>query len=211
MREVRSLDAQAGGGFAEIAAGPAGCATDKAMDPFMELTFECPQCKTTNHVLDVESSSQGRCRHCQSVRDLHAGAIGEGGVLDACPWCGTADVYIQKDFPQGLGLFIVVVGFAVSTVFWYYERPVLTYLVLLASALLDMILYYRVPDVAICYRCLSQIRGPGSNPEGRFQPFDLAVGERYRQERIRIEAIRKRGDSVAPSPPTVADQGAGPS
>ena len=75
-----------------------------------------------------------------------------------------------------------------------------TYLVLLASALLDMVLYYRVPDVTICYRCLSQVRGPGSNPESRFRPFDLAVGERYRQERIRIEELRKRGGPVGVRP-----------
>jgi hypothetical protein len=123
----------------------------------------------------------------------------EDGQLSACPLCATNDLYVQKDFPQGLGLFIVVVGFAISTVFWYFERPVLTYLVLLLSALVDMMLYYRVPDVTICYRCLSQARGAGSNPWGRFHPFDLAIGERYRQERIRIEELRKRGASVEPS------------
>ena len=119
----------------------------------------------------------------------------------------------------------MIVGFVISTVFWYLEMPLFTYLVLLGSALLDMVLYYRVPDVTICYRCLSQIRGEGSNPEGRFQPFDLAVGERYRQERIRIEELRKRGSTVEliASPPvrstrrempdarTVADLIPGPS
>ena len=56
--------------------------------------------------------------------------------LQACPLCMTTDLYIQKDFPQGLGLFIVVVGFAISTVFWYYEMPIPAYLVLVASGLL---------------------------------------------------------------------------
>jgi hypothetical protein len=79
------------------------------------------------------------------------------GRLEGCPWCATGELYIQKDFPQGLGLFIVIVGFAISTVFWYLERPLVTYAVLLGSALLDLALYYRVPDVTICYRCLSQV------------------------------------------------------
>jgi hypothetical protein len=122
---------------------------------------------------------------------LKEGAV-EHGILRYCPCCATTDLYIQKDFPQGLGLAIVVVGFAVSTVYWYYERPIPAFAVLLASALLDMLLYYKVPDVTICYRCLSQIRGPGSNPEGIYQPFDLAIGERYRQERLRIEQIHNR-------------------
>ena len=119
----------------------------------------------------------------------------EHGATAGLPLVCDRPIFIsRKDFPQGLGLFIVIVGFVISTVFWYYEMPLVTYLVLLASALLDMVLYYRVPDVTICYRCLSQVRGPGSNVGGRFKPFDLAIGERYRQERIRVEELRKRGE-----------------
>ena len=121
--------------------------------------------------------------------------------MRSCAWCATDDLYVQKDFPQGLGLLIVIVGFAISTVFWYLERPIPAYVVLLASALLDMILYYRVPDVTICYRCLGQYRGVGSNLEGRFKPFDLATGERYRQERLRAEQLRKQGASANSPPP----------
>ena len=50
---------------------------------------------------------------------------------------------------------------------------IFTYLVLIISIALDFLMYYRVPDVTICYRCLSQFRGKGSNPPGRFKPFDL--------------------------------------
>jgi hypothetical protein len=62
----------------------------------------------------------------------------------------------------------------------------------MATAGLDVVLYYRVPDLTVCYRCLSQFRGPGSNPAGRFLPFDLAIGERYRQERLRVEELRQQ-------------------
>jgi hypothetical protein len=114
----------------------------------------------------------------------------------------TTDLYIQKDFPQGLGLFTILVGFAISTVFWYYEMPIPAYLVLVASVLLDYVLYHTVGDVTICYRCLSQLRGPGANPDGRFKPFDLALGERYRQERLRILQLREQG--AAADRPAVA-------
>ena len=77
--------------------------------------------------------------------------------------------------------------------------PIPAYLVLFASAIFDMILYYRVPDVTICYRCLGQYRGAGSNPNGRFAWFDLAIGERYRQERLRAEELRGRGASAGGS------------
>jgi hypothetical protein len=173
----------------------------------MELTTQCPDCGAVNHVPELETAETLACRRCGARRDLRRESIEEGQLV-ACPRCATTDLYIQKDFPQALGLFIVVVGFVISTVFWYLELPVATYIVLLASALLDMVLYYRVLDVTICYRCLSQVRGPGSNPEGRFRPFDLAIGERYRQERIRVEELRRRGGSVdsapgAPSHPPV--------
>jgi hypothetical protein len=164
----------------------------------MELTFQCPNCEAVNNLPSLESAQEASCRQCGLGRRLHRELIDDGHLL-ACPWCATSDLYLQKDFPQGLGLFIVIMGFVISTVFWYYEMPLATYLVLLISALLDMVLYYRVSDVTICYRCLSQVRGAGSSGGGRFQPFDLAIGERYRQERIRIEELRQRGEAAQPS------------
>ncbi|MEA2630536.1 MAG: hypothetical protein QOE66_755 [Chloroflexota bacterium] len=161
----------------------------------MELTFECPICHAVGSVSPVEATPTASCAGCKQPRALRREAFEDGG-LRSCAWCGTEDLYLQKDFPQGLGLAIVVLGFAISTVFWYYEMPIPAYLVLLASALLDMVLYYRVPDVTICYRCLGQYRGAGANPGGRFLAFDLAIGERYRQERLRAEQLRSRGASA---------------
>jgi hypothetical protein len=171
----------------------------------MELTHACRSCGAVARVPDVDSVREIACDACGDVRAVPGGAFRDGR-LHACACCATEDFYRQKDFPQALGLVIVVVGFAISTVFWYYERPLWTYAILLASALLDMVLYYKVPDVAICYRCLAQYRGPRANPGGAFAPFDLGVGERYRQERLRVEEHRRsaradvgRGD--APPPP----------
>jgi hypothetical protein len=126
---------------------------------------------------------------------LHEEAV-DDSRLESCPWCISTDLYSQKDFPPALGLGIVMAQFAVSTVFWYYEMPIATYSVLLASALLDWALYPRVPDVTVCYRCSCQVRGSGSNPDGRNKPFDQAIGERYRQERIRSQQLRERGASA---------------
>ena len=158
----------------------------------MELTFSCPSCGTVGQVAPLQSAEQAVCRRCGFTRTLHPEAFSEAGLV-ACPWCLTTDLYIQKDFPQALGLFIVLVGFAISTVFWYYEMPIATFAVLLVSALLDGVLYYTVRDVTICYRCSSQVRGDTGPAAGRFQPFDLAIGERYRQERIRAQHLRERG------------------
>jgi hypothetical protein len=164
----------------------------------MELTFECAGCHAVGRVAAVESQAEARCEGCQSHRELRRDAF-EAQELRACPLCGTEDLYLQKDFPQGFGLTIVVVGFVISTVFWYRDEPLPALGVLLLSALADMALYYLVPDVTICYRCLSQYRGAGTNPEGRFRGFDLAVGERYRQERIRAEHLRSQGSTSGPT------------
>jgi hypothetical protein len=164
----------------------------------MELTFQCANCSQVNHVPAWETAGIARCVRCGVERSLHAEVV-QKNQLQACPCCATTDLYIQKDFPQGLGLFIVIVGFVISTIFWYFEMPVITYLILLMSALLDMLLFYRVPNVTICYRCLSQVRGAGSDAGGRYQPFDLAIGERYRQERLRIEELRKRDRTIKSS------------
>jgi hypothetical protein len=166
----------------------------------MELTFECPACGKVGGLKPIESAATVSCAGCGHVRELRTGAI-DGGALRACPWCATEDLYVQKDFPHGLGLAIVAAGFVMSTVFWYFYMPIIALSVLLATAALDLALYYLVPDVTICYRCLCQYRGEGANPGGRFGPFDLAVGERYRQERLRVEELRRQ-EAADPTRPT---------
>jgi hypothetical protein len=166
----------------------------------MELTFECPGCGVVVEVPDVASAPALTCAACGWSRALDPTAIVDG-QLTSCAVCATDDLYFQKDFPRVLGLAIVVLGFAISTVFWAYYLPIAATAVLLISAALDLVLYYVVPDVTICYRCQSQYRGPGANPRGRFAPFDLAIGERYRQERLRVEQLRERPNPADPSPP----------
>lgn len=169
----------------------------------MELTYACPGCGQVNGIASIETVEVLRCRSCGREQPLAAGSLAAGALV-ACPVCATSDMYLQKDFPHVLGLAIVAAGFAISSVFWAYYLPVAAMAVLLVSAALDLVLYYLVSDVTICYRCLSQFRGRGSNPDARFAPFDLAIGERYRQERLRIEQLRKRrepSDPPVPPPP----------
>jgi hypothetical protein len=165
----------------------------------MELTFECPQCEAIGNLPSVENVAAAECA-CGWSKALNLPACA-GGELSSCPLCVTEDLYVQKDFPHVLGLAIVAFGFIASTIFWFYYLPVWALAVLLLTAAADLVLYYVVRDVTICYRCLSQYRGRGSNPGERFQPFDLAIGERYRQERLRIDELRKREGSAVSSPP----------
>ena len=158
----------------------------------MELTYECPQCGDSVRLSDVEYCTESTCPACHAKRPLRGTSATDTEGLKQCMACGTEDLYLQKDFPQGLGFAIVIIGFAISTVFWYFRMPLWAYAVLLSSALLDLVLYYQLPDVTICYRCLGQHRGQAARPAGRFRGFDLAIGERYRQERLRVEEHQRR-------------------
>ena len=92
----------------------------RGTDGPMELTFACPICGLVGRVAALETADRAVCRGCGTVQPLHAEAIAQSR-LEACPCCLTTDLYVQKDFPQWLGLLIVIAQFAISTVFWYYE------------------------------------------------------------------------------------------
>jgi hypothetical protein len=117
---------------------------------------------------------------------LLAEAEKPGGEVPPCAACGNAEMYKKKDFPHGLGLFILTVA-CLASVFTYgwYEKW-LTWAILIGSALFDGLLYLWVGDAIVCYRCLAHYRGL---PDSDVKPFELSVNERYRQERIRRERL----------------------
>ena len=100
--------------------------------------------------------------------------------LTACPKCGCRDLFVRKDFPQKVGLGIVVVAGLAFVVL--AARPRTFYLgasVLLGAAVVDAVLYFFVPKVTTCYRCRADFRGVPINPE--HHGFELATAEKYRQ------------------------------
>jgi len=100
--------------------------------------------------------------------------------LTNCPRCGCREFFVRKDFPQKLGMSIVVVAgvtflvLAASRQLFYLGA-----LVLLAAVGVDVVLYTLVPKMTVCYRCRTEFRGVPLNPE--HGGYDLAVGEKYRQ------------------------------
>lgn len=173
----------------------------------MDLTFECPRCRMFDHVDGVESASQATCRHCRTSRDLAPESFDAAGNPAACPLCASADLYVLKDFPQEIGLAIVLAGFAASLVIWYYGNRTSAYLVLAAALLVDLASYRLMPEAVVCYRCESQVRGPGVNRGRWSRPYDPDVAGRYRHERLQTEDSSQRmapdepgGPSPAPEP-----------
>jgi len=150
----------------------------------MNVSFHCPHC---GKPASVDFGAQARavaCPHCEAQWAVPGNAVAEE-ALSRCLVCPSTELYLRKDFSQGLGVLIVVVGFLISTIFWYYRMPLWTYGVLFATALIDVVLYLTVGDLLQCYRCQAQYRGvPGLD---NHQPFDLETHEKHRQQRIRLE------------------------
>jgi len=100
--------------------------------------------------------------------------------LRECPACGCKDLFIRKDFPQKLGLAIVIVA---SIAFFVLaasrQRFYLGVLVLLAAVVVDALLYWLVPKITVCYRCRAEFRDRPINPQ--HEGYELAIGEKYRQ------------------------------
>jgi hypothetical protein len=101
--------------------------------------------------------------------------------LDTCPKCGCRDLFIRKDFPQKLGLGIVIIA-AIAFVILAASRAnfYLGALVLCAAAVIDATLYFFVPKITVCYRCRAEFRDVPVNP--KHQGFELAIGEKYRHQ-----------------------------
>lgn len=153
----------------------------------MNLRYRCSACGAQQRAKLAAEPSVLHCAGCAQEIRLRNGAV-EGRTLRECAVCGTTDLYFQKDFPHRTGLVIVVIGFILSSVAWADYHYPLSIGILMATAAIDLCLFYVVGNVLVCYRCLGEYRGFDRRPDQ--QAFDLAIGERYRQERIRLESLR---------------------
>ena len=89
-------------------------------------------------------------------------------------------MFIRKDFPQKLGLSIVVIaGVAFLALAAWRDRFYLGAWVLIGAMLVDAVVYCFVPKITVCYRCRAEFRDVPINPE--HEAFDLATGEKYRR------------------------------
>ena len=123
------------------------------------MTFLCRHCKQTASadLQGTEARAELDCSRCGQKTPVKI-AIRQGGLLK-CPLCGCDELFWRKDFPQRLGVSIVVLGFLISCVTWYFHMLIATFGVLLLMALIDVALYAWVGDLLECYRCHAQYRG----------------------------------------------------
>jgi len=135
--------------------------------------------------VELSRQTDWQCLNCDHLLTLR---LPEGNTLTACAVCGNHELYKKKDFPHWLGLTILAVACLGSVIpYWLYHQW-LTWTILIGSALFDGLLYLWVGDVVVCYRCNAHYRG--LTPEPGHKPFELGIGERYRQERIRLRELQ---------------------
>jgi hypothetical protein len=154
----------------------------------MIVRFACPVCERPNR-LDFSTAHTWQCPSCDHrLRPLVSDRADAPSA--ECAICGNAEVYKKKGFPHWLGMTILtgacVAFFALNLAYQQWWG----WLILLGSAVIDGLLYLWVADVVVCYRCGAHHAGLPSTEA--FAPFELVIGERYRQERMRKEQ-RKTG------------------
>jgi DNA-directed RNA polymerase subunit RPC12/RpoP len=170
------------------------------MDFSMQITYRCPKCSRDNRVDQFEQQESLVCGSCS-----HAIAVPESAVVDGhvqrCVVCPSHELFVRKDFPQRLGVGIVVVGLASSCVAWGFAYRFWTYGILFATAAIDALLFLIFSDCLTCYRCGSRYRGPSVTQ--RHEPFNLETHEKHRQMTARSGAVVTA--AVASQPPVSSE------
>lgn len=155
----------------------------------MNVAFHCRECEQPVRLDVSPETSELRCPACSHSSPIPPEDFGSQGNLQACLVCGCRELFIRKDFPQRLGIAIVVCGLLCSSVALAFHLRFLSYAILFATALIDLVLYYTVKNMLQCYRCEALYRGQ-SGLEA-FEPFNLETHEKFRQQSIRLAQSRK--------------------
>ncbi|MFM8579366.1 MAG: hypothetical protein ACKOCN_11310 [Planctomycetaceae bacterium] len=160
----------------------------------LTITYACPACGRTNvRRLDSEATNASDeaigCSACGRQSITTPVPRGAGRIV-RCLVCPSTDLFVRKDFPQRLGVWIVVVGFAASCVAWGFREMVWTFGILFMTAAIDVLLYLFMPECLSCYRCGARYRG--RDVTRLHGPFNLEVHERQRQSVARSREMMRQ-------------------
>jgi len=146
----------------------------------MQVRFNCPTegCVGLIEYEPLESAGNSiRCPRCGRDHALRlSDSIRKQSVVDACAICGGRELFIRKDFPQRIGLAVVVLAGGAS-LYFFANNFVIAYTILAAAVLIDLILYLLIGKVTVCYACRAEYRRARLNPA--HESFDLAASEKY--------------------------------
>src|SRR5262249_25361997 len=99
----------------------------------MNVTYRCPACHGSTRAEFLADSVELKCSHCGRKIAISADAV-QGNRVERCLVCPSAELYARKDFPQKLGVTLVVIGFAASCVTWAHYLVLWTFAILFLTA-----------------------------------------------------------------------------
>jgi hypothetical protein len=143
----------------------------------VKISFRCPHCRQELHFEDL-SQNEAPCPLCAQPIPLRISErMRRDNQVDHCAICDCHKVYIQKDFNRTLGVSIFAAGAVAFLLCAWKNRLIEGTLVWAAFAIADAVLYERLPDVTICYKCQTQYRSVTPNPDN--QAFELGLAEKF--------------------------------
>ncbi|HEY7449158.1 MAG TPA: hypothetical protein VH702_13460 [Vicinamibacterales bacterium] len=146
----------------------------------MLIVVKCPKCDAGLPLAAADSPAAIACGRCGSQIQLaFSEALRTDAEVDRCPICGGGEFYLRKDFDPKLGVAVVVVGAIISGGFYWFGMDLVAYGVLAGAALVDLIVYQRLGDVTVCYRCHTEFRGTYRRTA---TTFDLHTADVLEQE-----------------------------
>ena len=151
----------------------------------MQFIAKCPKCDAGLPVDARDAPGSIKCGRCGTEIALTVSdALRTDRVVDQCPVCTGTDVYIRKDFDPKVGLTVVVIGALISAVFYWFGKDLVAYSVLAGAALIDLVVYGRLKDVTVCYRCHTEFRGAYERTAPAFDLHTADVLEVEYQRRV---------------------------
>ncbi len=126
----------------------------------MEIVVKCPQCDAGLPIRAPSAPDVISCGSCGKEIPLTvSAAVRADEAVDRCPVCAGGDFYTRKDFNPKIGVTIVAIGASISAIFYWFKRDLIAYSILAFATLVDLVIYGRLKEVTVCYRCHSEFRG----------------------------------------------------
>ena len=146
----------------------------------MRITARCPGCNAALPFQAAGPPARIRCGRCRRELPIAVSdAVKRDEAVDRCPVCEGGDFYVRKDFDPKTGLAFVIAGALVSAVFYFFDRDLIAYSILAGAVLVDLLVYRRLKDVTVCYRCHAEFRGRYLRTAGG---FDLHTADELEPE-----------------------------
>lgn len=146
------------------------------------IRHRCPKAPCRGRI-DTRAARSGRietrCPVCGEVVVLQVPeALPADRTVTRCALCPSEAFFIRRDFPQRLGLALVILFALVASVFYYRENIPATFGILAAAVVVNLAIYPFTGRVTVCYRCRAEYRRVAYNPD--HEEFDLATAEKHK-------------------------------